>query len=459
MSELRKAVGPTPEGQGQKTEPDATEKAKDNQAARCARAAVAMVRFGYGSEVWHLLEYQPDPRVRSAFINALGTLGVDPAFLADELASLGKKEVAPSSSAGLTAQKNGYLFDPITSKRRALLLALAGCPTESLTPTERDDLIAQFLVLYENDRDAGVHSAAELALKRWGHPLHLKDEGNRAPKEADASLRRWYVNPEGQTLVLIDGPVVFDMGAPLADPEREDEEVRHRREIPRRYYVLSKEVTVAEFQKYSQAKFGRPHVYTARYTTDRGPQIGVTWFAAAAYCNWLSAKEGLPECYKPTRVGTFVVGLTVDAQAVKKGGYRLPTEAEWEYACRAGTVTSRHYGHSLELLGGYEWYIGNGGFVAHPCGVLQPNEFGLFDMMGNVSEWCHDLFVKYPEDLDVNAVTTDAIRDETVWLAQRHIRGGSWRMDPAVLRSTTRIWMGPTGNQSNIGFRPARTCP
>ena len=136
MSELRKAIASRPDGPDGQLGPEATEKAKDDHAARCARAAVTMLRFGYASEVWHLLEYQPDPRWRSAFVSALSTLGADPSVLADELANLDKREVPGQAPAGLTAQKNGYLFDPITSRRRALLLALAGCPNESLAATD-----------------------------------------------------------------------------------------------------------------------------------------------------------------------------------------------------------------------------------------------------------------------------------------------------------------------------------
>jgi formylglycine-generating enzyme required for sulfatase activity len=101
----------------------------------------------------------------------------------------------------------------------------------------------------------------------------------------------------------------------------------------------------------------------------------------------------------------------------------------------------------------------NAGFRGRPCGTLLPNELGCFDMMGNVSEWCHNLHANYSKDMNESTVTIDTIAGESISLAYRDIRGGSWRMDPAVLRSATRIWMGPKGAQSNIGFRAARSCP
>src|SRR5262249_50284776 len=151
----------------------------------------------------------------------------------------------------------------------------------------------------------------------------------------------------------------------------------------------TREVTVAEFQKYAKEALGSPYAYGQKLSPDpNGPQIDVSFFAAVGYCNWMSKKEKLPPCYQPDAQGKFGVGMKIDAAAVAAGGYRLPTEAEWEYACRAGTVTDRYYGHANELLRSYAWSLNPQEFHAHPCGWLLPNEAGLFDMLGNVGELC-----------------------------------------------------------------------
>ena len=121
--------------------------------------------------------------------------------------------------------------------------------------------------------------------------------------------------------------------------------------------------------------------------------IGFTWYIAADYCNWLSEQEGLPKdqwCYLPAEGGAYDEGMTIPADVLERTGYRLPTEAEWEYACRSGTVTSRYYGHSIDLLDAYARYQANSKEHAWPCGSLLPNDLGLFDMLGNVFEWVQD---------------------------------------------------------------------
>ena len=126
----------------------------------------------------------------------------------------------------------------------------------------------------------------------------------------------------------------------------------------------------------------------SRSRRDRGSVPPGT--CAAHYCNWLSEQEGLPRdqwCYVPNEAGEYAEGMTIPADVLERTGYRLPTEAEWEYACRAGAVTSRYYGASTDLLGAYAWYQANSKDHAWACGSLLPNDLGLFDMLGNQFEW------------------------------------------------------------------------
>ena len=112
---------------------------------------------------------------------------------------------------------------------------------------------------------------------------------------------------------------------------------------------------------------------------------GRSWYDAARYCNWLSEREGLSSCYEVNAAGIKTVPAFSD-----RSGYRLPTEEEWEYACRAGATTSRYYGRSSQLLAKYAWYSLNSADRTRPSGLLKPNDLGLFDPLGNVFEWCQD---------------------------------------------------------------------
>ena len=257
------------------------------------------------------------------------------------------------------------------------------------------------------------------------------------------------------------------MGSPPTEPECFDNELLHKRVIPRRFAIATKEVTVEQYRRFQQVSPDDNDAAESdlkRYSpNDSGPMIVVTWYRAAAYCNWLSEQERIPEkqwCYVPNEKGRYAEGMTIPEDVLERRGYRLPTEAEWECACRAGSVTSRYYGHSEGLLGQYAWYLTNTrGERTSPCGGLLPNDLGLFDLLGNVFEWCQDRYESYQPDQN-NTIydiinISEYIRDTN----PRLLRGGAFNFRPANVRSAIRDWYLPSVRDTNFGFRPARTYP
>jgi formylglycine-generating enzyme required for sulfatase activity len=360
------------------------------------------------------------------------------------------------------------LFDPETSIRRALILALGTYGTEDLSPDEQKRLTRKLLDLYREDPNAGIHGAAEWTLRRWKHQEEVRAIDKELSKDQDRVKRLWYINSQGQTLALIKGPVEFTRGSPNTDMERaRDSEPMSQVTIPHRFAIATKEVTVEQFQRFAaetdEYKMDEDtQTALRRYSPDPdGPWIGASWYAAAAYCNWLSQQEGLPQdqwCYIPNKAGKYAEGMTIPADVLQRKGYRLPTEWEWEYACRAGTITSRYYGASVELLGNYAWYLANSHERAWPCGRLLPNDLGLFDMLGNVYEWSQDAKgAGRPEKQGIYSdriAAAEAIDDRRPCVS----RGGACLVLPLEVRSAYRISDSPTLTSIYNGFRLAKTC-
>jgi formylglycine-generating enzyme required for sulfatase activity len=179
------------------------------------------------------------------------------------------------------------------------------------------------------------------------------------------------------------------------------------------------------------------------------PVENVTWFDAVEYCNRKSQKEGLTPAYTITG-RTPASGYPITAATVTwnrgANGYRLPTEAEWEYACRAGTTTPYHSGTSVDAAG---WYEGNSGGQTQPVGLKQPNSWGLYDMHGNVWEWCWDWYGNYP-----NTAQTDPAG--ALSGSYRMRRGGSWVNSSSSATSAYRISLNPHYWYYYLGFRVSR---
>lgn len=160
----------------------------------------------------------------------------------------------------------------------------------------------------------------------------------------------------------------------------------------------------------------------------QSPVVNVSWLDAVQFCNALSTASGYQLCYQ---IGAAEFTATLIEES---DGYRLPTEAEWEYACRAGTNTSR-YG----TLDDIAWYRGNSSGSAHPVGLKQPNAWGIHDMLGNVWEWCQDQY------------------DPEVYGLYRVFRGGGWSDEERSCMAMNRRRSHPTFAIDDLGFRVVRS--
>jgi formylglycine-generating enzyme required for sulfatase activity len=151
--------------------------------------------------------------------------------------------------------------------------------------------------------------------------------------------------------------------------------------------------------------------------------------------------------------------MTIPADMLQRTGYRLPTEAEWEYACRSGTITSRYYGQTIDLLMQYAWYQANSQERAWAGGSLLPNDLGLSDMLGNVYEWMNDSFgAPRPWSRRIHRDIlnrSEYVREKL----PRLLLGGSFANPPAGVRVAGRRGNAPSLRDASYGFRLARTYP
>jgi formylglycine-generating enzyme required for sulfatase activity len=251
-----------------------------------------------------------------------------------------------------------------------------------------------------------------------------------------AAPKALITNSLSMTLKLIPAGTFWMGSSKDRDPQAYDDEMpRHEVRISRAFYLGVTEVSQGQYR----AVTGKSPSYFKG--SDDLPVEQVSWNDAITFCNKLSEKERLKPYYQ------FGAGAVSDGD-----GYRLPTEAEWEYAARAGPGGAGAYsfGDDPVQLDRYAWYRANAHETTHPVGSRKlPNAFGLFDMHGNVSEWCWDWKAPYEAMAAVDPVGP-------LTASRRVIRGGSWFNDGEYCRSATRNDFTPSYQGIFVGFRVAR---
>jgi len=326
-----------------------------------------------------------------------------------------------------------------------LLLALGECNDYQLTEARRKALVPAIELHYRNDPDPGVHAASAWLLRQWKQEalitkLNTKwsKDTNRRDSVTQAALipgakPGWFVNGQKQTMTIVPGPVEFRMGEPPPDKG-------YKCRIDRSFAICSTHVTVEQYKKFQKEHQGG----------DQEPAVNVNWHDAAAYCNWLSEQEGIAKDQ-----WCFEINAAKEARLkdnyLKLKGYRLPTEAEMEYAMRAGSTTNYSFGEDNALLVKHGFYVLNSKSQIWPVGMLKPNDLGLVDAHGNAYSWCTDFSGDYPQGdatiSDIGGPNSGSLRVG---------RGGSWIYGAVDCRSASRYGYDPSNRDGSLlGFRVA----
>ncbi len=424
---------------------------------RRANAAVTLLRLGEREKVLPVFEMTDDPEAQTQFIFGSRPRGIGVDALLDMLQLIVESRggnIVPTRSVSEENSRN-------VSARYALLLALGEFALNEIPESRREPLFKQLSNSYRNNPSSGVHGAAGWLLRQWGQTEVVREvDQTPLPYSLD---REWFTLaiPGGdqtffQTYVVIP-PGDYQIGSPGNEPGRRANETRHTVQISRPFALLDREVTRAEFEASAVAIIDDIVQYSPSL---QHPMVEPSWYDSVRYCRWLTAQAGLSndeQCYAdPQSLDSNIFAADTIPAALgaprnwplrlEKRGFRLPTEAEWEIAARSGTRTTYGFGGDDSLLNRYTRFHANSVRQTHLPRTLRPNLAGLFDLHGNMFEWCHDWSGSYGSSSNPPGAATGSLRV---------IRGGGWNDDAALCRSANRGSLEPTRRVPALGFRLA----
>lgn len=403
-----------------------------------ANAAVALLRLGERESVLPVFQATDDPEALTQFIFRCRPRGVAALPLLDCL------QMASDGLHGVPQYT-----------RYALLLALGEFRLDEVPAPRRDELIRQLADWYAHDPSSAVHGAAGWLLRHWGQADIARDIDQTELPYAPG--REWFTQavtvrqsgaPEGlapQTFYytfIVFPPGTYPIGSMADEPERNKDEFRHAVTLTRPFALLDRQITFQELIAFSPIYAGIMSEYDAN-PTDAG--YGLDWYDSVEFCRWLGEQAGFTDSDQPYAAANWGP-REIRPVDISRRGFRLPTDAEWEIAARAGARSAYGYGSDVSLLARFEWFRDNSGKCVHPPKELRPGLRGLFDVHGNLCEWCHDWYEKFG-----TAAVTDPLGP--VEGSYRVSRGGSWNLTAESCRSAHRFWDSPSLRSNYRGFR------